>query len=78
MLLPHTAAKTLETLMNQAYLHQLSPGTTPTPANETTETVDSFTTEGMSRYDSTQFYGLLIDTGAAKRSMAGIKQFTAF
>ena len=31
-----------------------------------------------SRYGSGEFYGIIIDTGAAKRSTAGISQFQAF
>ena len=66
-----TAAKTIETLLNQAYLHQLSPDTTP-KAGLDDRAVDSFASEALSRYDSSQFYGIVIDTGAAKRSTAGI------
>jgi hypothetical protein len=63
--------------LNQAYLHQLSPDTTP-KAGLDDRAVDSFASEALSRYDSSQFYGIVIDTGAAKRSTAGISQFQAF
>jgi hypothetical protein len=40
-------------------------------------TVDSFALGDSSRYSSKEFYGVVIDTGAAKRSTAGIHQFRA-
>jgi hypothetical protein len=32
----------------------------------------------ISRYNSNKFYGIIIDTGTAKRSTAGVSQFNTF
>jgi hypothetical protein len=71
-----TAAKTTKALMNQACLHQLSPSTAM-PRTDL-DVAESFSAGTTSRYDSSQFYGIIIDTGAAKRSTAGVSQFEAF
>jgi hypothetical protein len=70
-LLAQTATKITKTLINQAYLHQLSPHLTSI-ARPDSETTDSFTLEALSRYNSSQFYRIIINTGATKRSTAGI------
>jgi hypothetical protein len=41
------------------------------------EDTRTFTVGGMSRYDTNRFYGIVIDTGAAKYSTAGLDQFQA-
>ena len=65
-----TAASTVEALMNQAYLHQLSPSIAILRIDPN-DVVESLITSTISRYDSSQFYSIIIDTGAAKRSIAG-------
>ena len=72
----------VESLNNQALTHQLTTQT-PTIATDTDE-IDVFTTANgltvnkpSSRYDTRQFYGIVIDTGAAKYSTAGHDQFLA-
>jgi hypothetical protein len=41
------------------------------------EDVQTFTVGGTSRYDAQRFYRVIIDTGAAKFSTAGLDQFKA-
>jgi hypothetical protein len=84
------AASTVEQLSNQAFLHSLSPGitrnsellemaTSEVAASEVgASPYDSaYASEPSPRYGSDQFQGILIDTGAAKHSTAGLPQFQA-
>jgi transposase InsO family protein len=74
------AAPIATELANQAFTHRLT-------AENHTEEHDKeppdksgnaiFNAVGTSRYDSTQFRGIIIDTGAAGHSTAGFEQFTA-
>jgi hypothetical protein len=76
--------------LNQACIHRLSPDkslsdkllpdSTSVPELRTLRTniIDTFTTDVPSRYGSGEFYRIIIDTRAAKRSTAGISQFWAF
>jgi hypothetical protein len=78
------AAKTTELLLNQACIHRLSPDrslsdkllpdSTSVPELRTlrTDITDLFTTDVPSCYGSGEFYRIIIDTRAAKRSTAGI------
>jgi hypothetical protein len=78
-----TAKETTQKLLNQVYLHQLSAGgfhltAGLNPEAEEVEVVDSFTQDTVSRYSEGEFHGIIIDTGAARRSTAGLPQFKAF
>ena len=71
----------VESLNNQVFTHQL---TTQTPTIANTDEFDVFTAANSfmgknpsSRYDARQFYGIVIDTGAAKYSTADFDQFQA-
>jgi hypothetical protein len=67
-------AKTLvNDLNNQALMHQL---TNRLPFKLIEEVTDNFTTKGpTSRYNFHCFYGIVINTGASKYSIAGYGQF---
>ena len=41
-------------------------------------TIESFASNTLLRYNSSKFYGIIVDTRATQRSTAGIHQFTAF
>jgi len=67
------ATSTSVELANKAYAYLL----TATSMEPTTET-DLFnynTTTAVSRYTSTVFMGIIIDTSALKKSIAGYRQF---
>jgi hypothetical protein len=49
----------------------------PTDSSKLEDLVDTFTTRGISRYDSYHFYGVVINTGASKYSTTGYGQFQA-
>ena len=73
-----SAANITQKLSNQACLHHLSPAMSHGHAGGSNDlNVDSFALGDSSRYGSKEFYGVVIDTGAAKRSTAGIHQFQA-
>jgi hypothetical protein len=66
------ASDLVNNLMNRSYTHLL------TGENHTTESskppiedARTFTVRGMSRYDTNRFYGIIIDTRAAKYSTTG-------
>jgi hypothetical protein len=66
-------------LGNRTCAHQLTTATpvSTTPNDEIDNIVDIFTTASPSRYNSTEFFSILIDTGASKHSTAGYEQFQA-
>ncbi|RFU26353.1 hypothetical protein B7463_g9983, partial [Scytalidium lignicola] len=72
-------------LANNAFLHQLTTEVLTTenyPWEPDLKTFIAITTEvysveSLTRYDSRQFHGILIDTGVAKHSTAGYGQFEA-
>ncbi len=55
-------------LTDQSFAHAFT-GTTPTLTNSNKS--DPFTYNTTSRYTSNKFYGIMIDTRALKRSIAG-------
>jgi hypothetical protein len=63
------------TLANKAFNHSvmISDNTTPTATDQ-----DPFIYNTTSRYTADSFHGIMIDTGASKRSTAGHGQFLAF
>ncbi|KAI0993887.1 hypothetical protein K3495_g14297, partial [Podosphaera aphanis] len=62
-------------LANQAFKHNLI----PTDFAHTTVNTDPFAyIATTNRYNSSQFYGIMIDTGAAQRSTAGYGQYLAY
>jgi hypothetical protein len=63
-------------LANKACAHLL---TTPTDATGPATEADPFvySTTATSRYTSTVFIGIIVDTGASKKSTAGYEQFQA-
>jgi hypothetical protein len=74
------ASSTVTELAKRALLHQLT-GETPTPLQATIPISQkdlSVYNMSLSRYDSRQFHGIMIDTGAATCSTAGYGQFQAF
>ena len=73
------AIETVRRLTNQACEHQFLCNTAPTPQFDVaTPILETFLMDSTSRYGSDHFYGIVVDTGAAKRSTAGIAQFEAF
>jgi hypothetical protein len=77
-----TAEETTQKLLNQVYLHQLSAGARgfnlTAGLNPEVTVVDSFAQDTVSRYGEGEFHGIIIDTGAVRRSTAGLPQFKAF
>ncbi|RFU25514.1 hypothetical protein B7463_g10820, partial [Scytalidium lignicola] len=77
-----SATFTVTELANRAFVHQLTTEVptpivetlTPTPTEATTSV---YNMASMTRYDSRQFYGIMIDTGASKYFTAGYGQFQA-
>jgi hypothetical protein len=76
------ASTTTIELANRAFEHQLS--TRALESSDVTADSPNQTHDGAvnslitaSRYNATRFYGIMIDTGAAKRSTAGYGQFQA-
>jgi hypothetical protein len=78
------ALKAMTQLLDSSLFHQLTKALPAVPALgfldpidpvTTTSTYDAFLT--TSRYDSHCFYGVIVDTRAAKRSTAGLGQFQA-
>jgi len=74
----NTASDLVNNLMNRSCTHLL------TGENHTTESsklpiedTRTFTVGGTSRYDTNRFYGIVIDTGAAKYLTTGLDQFQA-
>jgi hypothetical protein len=75
-----SASLITQILSNQAYMHLESSSTLATrdAELETPDTLDAFSTGTTPRYGpGTPFYGLIVDTGAAEHSTAGIYQFEA-
>jgi hypothetical protein len=64
-------------LANQSLTHALTRADT---ASDPTTTLDSdpFAYTTTSRYTANRFYGIMIDTGASKRSTAGYGQYLAY
>ena len=63
-------------LANKVFTHSfLSTDLEPNSADNDPFT---YTTTSISRYNSTQFVGIMVDTGASTRSTAGYGQFLAF
>ena len=68
------ASLIVRNLADRSLIHVLT-NTVPTnPVNQRTGTSNA---NAISRYSSNQFQGIMIDTGAAKRSTAGYGQFQA-
>jgi hypothetical protein len=73
-----TANTLVDDLTSLSLLHRLTGETrTLTPGEALIEDTFAFTAEATSRYDSSRFYGVVIDTGASKYSTAGFGQFQA-
>jgi hypothetical protein len=71
-----TANTLVDDLTSLSLLHRLTGETrTLTPGEALIEDTFAFTAEATSRYDSSRFYGVVIDTGASKYSTAGFGQF---
>jgi hypothetical protein len=70
--IPYALVNDLNSL---SFRHQLI-GETPTVDKPLVE-VHNFSNEGVSRYTSDHFYGIVIDTGASEYSTAGFDQFQA-
>jgi hypothetical protein len=70
------AASVSAELANKACAHLL---TAPTDATDPTTEADPFvySTTAKSRYTSTVFVGIMVDTGVSKKSTAGYRQFQA-
>jgi hypothetical protein len=68
----------VDDLTSHSLLHQLTGETLTLKPDETSiEDPYALLAEGTSRYDSSHFYGIVIDTGASKYSTAGFSQFQA-
>jgi hypothetical protein len=74
---PNEASNIATTLANQATAHALCADLTPTP-NMQHDQEEPFAYIATERYNSTTFYGVMIDTGASKRSTAGYGQYMAY
>ena len=81
------ASSTVTELANRAFLHQVTkeipnPKETLSPRDPSEGTLDprdlSVYSMSLSRYDSRQFHGVMVNTGAAMCSTAGYGQFQAF
>jgi hypothetical protein len=77
-----SASNIAEQLSNQAFIHQLlhalEPESTDVSDSATSDsaTISTYTATGLSRYGpDAEFRGIMVDTGAAKHSTAGIYQF---
>ncbi len=79
------ASKAMTQLSDSSLFHKLTKALLvvpalgfPDPINPVTtpDVLDAFLT--TSRYDSQHFYGIMVNTGAAKLSTAGLGQFKAF
>ena len=66
-------------LANRTCAHQLTTATpvSTAPNDEIDNIVDIFAALSPSRYNSTEFFGIVIDTGASEHSTAGFEQFQA-
>jgi hypothetical protein len=72
-----TAAMAIE-LTNRAAEHSLTLSDSTTPLLQELQDLQVvYSNDSESRYNSRQFHGIMIDTGAAKRSTAGYGQFQA-
>jgi hypothetical protein len=65
------AALATKELANKACVHQLTTDVSKQQSITETMTIDANNVVTTSRYDSRQFYGVMIDIGASKRSTAG-------
>lgn len=74
---PDSATSVASDLADRSFSHQI---TQETPGEPTLPQIDGDTYSvgiGTSRYNSDQFYGIMIDTGASMKSTAGHGQFQA-
>ena len=63
-------------LANRAFIHQvIAKPAKPLETNSELMTEEAFNASSSLRYDSKQFYSIIIDIGASKRSIAGYGQF---
>jgi hypothetical protein len=81
-LTPNEATSMSAVLANKAFSHSLTleDMTKPVPATDPTPATDPFTytlNTSSSRYTSDVFLGIVVDTGASKKSTAGYGQFQA-
>ncbi len=75
-----SAATTAGELANRAFIHQMTsdiPKATTDTTDTVNDTIGAYKATSKSRYNSEQFYGIMIDTGASKHSTAGYGQFQA-
>ena len=70
------AIATITELANRSVSHQISPSPTQ-QADATTTDSDTFKSSSEGRYSSSCFRGVMIDTGASRRSTAGHGQFAS-
>ena len=68
------ASLIVKNLADRSMIHVL---TNTVPANPVDQPAETFNASTVSRYSSNRFQGIMIDTGAAKRSTAGYGQFQA-
>jgi hypothetical protein len=61
-------------LCNNASLHSV----TADLPNQTSTTQEAFTTDESKRYNSSRFFGIMIDTGASRKSTVGYDQYLAY
>ena len=69
------AINTVTDLADRSFTHAIT-GTNPTAHHNNDS--DPFAYVATSRYTSDEFYGIMIDTGASKRSTAGYGQYLAY
>ena len=73
-----TANTLVDDLTSLSLLHRLTGETrTLIPDKALIKDTFAFIVEAISRYDSSRFYGVVIDTGILKYSIAGFGQFQA-
>jgi len=69
------AINTVTDLADRSFTHAIT-GTNPTACHN--DDSDPFAYVTTSRYTSDEFYGVMIDTGASKKSTAGYGQYLAY
>lgn len=72
------AVSTTSELANKICIHSVTKleNTSNVPSEQTN--IFTFATDAVSRYTSSEFLGMMIDTGASKKSTAGYSQFLAY
>jgi hypothetical protein len=74
----NTASELVNNLINRSYTHLLTGENHAMESSKPpAEDIQTFIVGGTSRYNNNRFYGIVIDTGAAKYSTARFDQFQA-